>query len=64
MELLVDLCDEQLAERLACTKTSFMTPLEFSRIARARVLGPWAAGERIMSRDCNETAVSPVTSPC
>jgi methyltransferase (TIGR00027 family) len=38
MELLIDLSDEQLAECLACTRTNFMTPLEFSRIAQARVV--------------------------
>jgi methyltransferase (TIGR00027 family) len=37
LELLVDLSDVQLAERLARDRTNFMKPLEFSRIAQARV---------------------------
>jgi methyltransferase (TIGR00027 family) len=38
LELLVDLSDAQLAERLACKRTNFMMPLEFSHIAQARVV--------------------------
>jgi methyltransferase (TIGR00027 family) len=38
LELLVDLSDAQLAERLARNNTTLMTPLEFSRIAQARVI--------------------------
>jgi methyltransferase (TIGR00027 family) len=39
LELLVDLSDAQLAERLARDRTNFMKPLEFSRVAQARVVG-------------------------
>jgi methyltransferase (TIGR00027 family) len=38
LDLLVDLGDAQLAERLAGDGASFMTQLEFSRIAQARVV--------------------------
>jgi methyltransferase (TIGR00027 family) len=55
LELLVDLSDAQLAERLTRTKTNCMTPLEFSRIAQARVVAAaHAMRPLIETRPCQQ----------